>query len=352
MPAGGAKRWWLAALVWLSGAVLMPPTALADEVTLVDGSRIVGSNIRVADGTLKIDTAFAKNLAIPMDQVAGVTTDTPVAVDLPTGERYIGPLSSHAGGVSVNGSNGTTSVSMSDVARVWDPQGPSPEQQAAEAARPKWSGRFEAGVDGRTGNTERVTVQGGASATRSTPDDRLNFYVRGRYENQNGKRSANEVFGGAGYEYDLNTRTFVFAKFDLEYDEFEDLDLRATVLGGIGYFFIREDDQELKGRVGLGYRHESFGSGETTNEGVLSLGYDYWTQINSRTRFTHAGTFIPALGDLTDYTATLDTGLEFALSDDKAWKLRLGMRNEYDPKPAPGVGKLDTSYFANIAFDW
>lgn len=351
MRSDRSCQWWKAAVV-LAGVVIGAGGALADEVELVDGSRIVGTNVRVADGKLTIDTAFAKDLAIPMDQVTGITTDAPVAVDLPSGERFIGPLSAHAGGVTVNSPSGATTVAVGDVARMWNPDGPSPEQQAAEAARPKWAGRFEAGVDGRTGNTERITVQGGASATRSTPDDRLNFYARGRYENQNGTRSANELFGGAGYEYDLNSRTFVFAKFDLEYDEFEDLDLRATVQGGLGYFFIREDDQELKGRVGLGYRHEAFGSGESTNEGILGLGYDYWNQINARTRFTHSGTFTPALGDLSDYTATLDTGLEFALSDDKAWKLRLGMRNEYDPKPAPGVDKLDTAYYANIALDW
>lgn len=326
--------------------------ALADEVMLRDGSRIVGTNVRIIDGHLLMNTAFATDLSIPMDQVTSISTDAPVAIDLPSGERFIGSLAADKKGITVNTPAGATPVAVRDIAGMWDPKGPSPEDLAIEAKKPKWSGRFEFGIDGRTGNSERTTVQGGASLLRTTPSNRTNFYVRGRLEEQNGKRSANELFVGTSHEFDLNDRLFVFGKLDLETDEFEDLDLRATTQVGLGYFFIQDDRRELKGRVGAGYRHEDFGAGGTTNEAILSLGYDSWWSVSDRSRLTHGGVYTPAFGDFSDYTLTLDTGLEIALSDDKAWKLRLGMRNEYDSEPVPGVEELDTTYFANIAFDW
>ena len=215
-----------------------------------------------------------------------------------------------------------------------------------------WKARFELGLNGDTGNNERFATRGRIEAKRETAHERLIIYVQGQYAKENGESTANEIFGGTRLEVDLDERWFVFGHVQLEKDEFEDLELRATATGGIGYFFIREADHELKGRAGIGFEHESFDSGEDERDIVAELGYDYRIDFNEWLRFTHSLTYYPALGDpLSDYRLVAETAGEVPLSKEEPWKLRLGMRNEYDGDPQPGIDYLDTSYFLNLVYD-
>ena len=35
-----------------------------------------------------------------------------------------------------------------------------------------------------------------------------------------------------------------------------------------------------------------------------------------------------------------------------AWKLRLGVNNDYNSKPGKGVDKMDTGYFTRLVLNW
>jgi len=134
---------------------------------------------------------------------------------------------------------------------------------------------------------------------------------------------------------------------ELEYDEFEDLDLRATAAAGLGRYWIKKDEHEFKTRAGLGYRHEAFNNGVTRDDAIADLGMDYRVDIAPWLQFTHSGTFIPSLEDFGDYRLNLDTAFIFPLKND-AWKLKLGMRNDYNSNPTGDLERLDNTYYANI----
>jgi len=48
---------------------------------------------------------------------------------------------------------------------------------------------------------------------------------------------------------------------------------------------------------------------------------------------------------------TLDTALAVPLGNSDIWKLKLGVTNEYNSQPQPGLDRLDNTYYANIVLE-
>lgn len=342
-------------------ALALITVAAADEVHLHDGSIIRGAVQTMSAEGLTIHTDFAGDLTIPTAKVAGLSTDQDLMVALQGGERAAGRLRVQPdGGLTLSGPTfGDASVNMSQLVAVWHPDQPSPlaseEEVAAlkkriEEIEPQWGLKVEFGLNGETGNSERNAFMGRVEATRKTARERMLIYGQGRYAKENGVRSTNEIMGGIDLEVDLTDRLFAFGKIGLEMDEFESLDLRTTATAGLGYFFIREPGHELKGRAGIGYQHESFDDGSTDDDVIAEVGYDYLREIAPWLLFTHGTTWYPTLSDLGDYRLVSETAGEIPLGDSESWKLRVGMRNEYDGLPLEGVDRMDTFYFLNLLY--
>jgi len=382
-----AYRRWIAALALVAAACGM---VHADEVLLKDGSRLMGDVTRVAAGKVMLTTDFAGDLPIDLAKVQGIRTDEKVMVGFESGERVAGRLTytDEAGQRLTDTTFGDTDFELSQVNMAWQPDAQPPDvakveqeyeqklaetqaeaqkqvaeakqaaatqveaaQTRAEQLEPVWTLSLFAGLNGQTGNSERFAFNGGVEALRETPGDRLDLWLQGRFAQDNGDRTQNEILGGAKLEVDVSEKWFVWGRGELEFDEFENLDLRSTVSAGVGYWFIEEDDHEFKGRAGLGYVHESFDNGVTEDRGVVELGIDYLIDINPLLQFTHSSTVYPALDELENTRYVAETAAEIPLTDEKNWKLRLGVRNDFDANPEPGVESLDTYFFANVVFD-
>lgn len=199
----------------------------------------------------------------------------------------------------------------------------------------------------KEGNTESLNARGRLDVIRKTKDDLLSFFLSVDYSEQDDLRSQNEYRGGISYENMLNERTFWYTRLEMEFDEFENLDLRSTAAVGLGYYWLRKDDHELKNRLGIGYRHEAFNNDISKDEAVLDLGLDYRVDIAPWLQFTHSTTFSPGFEDFDDYRLDVDTAVILPLQSDKL-KLKLGIRNEYNSQPQSGIERLDNTYYANL----
>lgn len=336
----------------------------ADTVTLSDGSRVIGTVERLGEGKLILKTEFAGTLEIDATIVTSISTDSKVNIGMTTGDRLVGPIRWQPSQktATINTAMGKVPVQVNDIAAVWPEGAKSPEQLAIEAqvalekkeleARiGKWSFTLEAGILSKEGNKELVEARGRMELKRKSSIDLLKFYVAGDYGEQNNVRSTAEARGGGYYEYNFTERWFAYTGVEFEYDEFEMLDLRATLTLGGGYYWIREEAQELKTRVGTGYRHESFFSGVTVDDALLDLGLDYRIDIKPWLTFTHATSYQPSVGDFADYRLVFDNALVFPIGDSDMWKFKVGALFEYDNLPAPGVEQLDKTFYGNVVME-
>lgn len=349
----------------------------ADEVWLKDGSKVHGEVQSLADEKLSLLTTFAGLIHVDAAQVIGITTESRLNFALSNGVTGTGkPVYEPDAGQSIT-ETAYGEMALGDVKLIalWleSAQGPavitgdaepSPAQAATAeevakvAQEPSklqspWTARLELGVNGTTGNNERLAMHGRAEANRNTSGERFNVFLEGRYAKDNGVRSQNEIIGGAKLEVDLTEKTYAFGKVIFEHDEFENLDLRSTATVGLGRFLIKEETHELKARAGVGYQHESFMDGTSQDEAILELGYDYRLDVNEYLRFTHSLTYYPTFANpITDYRLVAETGGEIPVGGNgTAWKLKAGMKNQYDANPQPGVERLDTWYFLSLVYD-
>lgn len=340
------------AVVFASGAVTR-----GDQVHLVDGSVLVGTMEGIADGKVTITTDFAGKLVIETAKVRSITSEGKVHVALKDGDRLVGPISPSADGTKsvVHSSLGPIEVSQEQMTTVWRDGQPSPEMVAVEAAKPKWTATVEAGLMGTEGNSDTFNGMVRAQATRKSADDLLTFYASADYAELDDVRNKHQVIGGARYEHSLPHKWenwggpyFWFVRTELEYDEFEDLDLRATFAGGLGHYWIQKKHMDFTTRAGAGYRHEAFRDGQTKDDAILDLGYDFRYDIREWVRFTQNTVYSPSLEEFDEYRVTIDTALTFPLGTTDKWKFKTGVRKEYNSDPQPGIDNLDSTYYANI----
>ncbi len=340
------------------GVVLLASaSARADVVTTSDGSRIVGTVERIADGKLVIQTEIAGRLEIDASKVTGISTDRPVNVAVSSGDMLVGPIdaSPEAGTSVVRSKLGDISISPSNVTMLWPEGTENPKIVAIrkeanaeiEAAKPHWSATLEAGASSTDGNTDTLVGHGRFDAKRTSKDDLLHFYLAGKYAEQDDSRTTNEYFGGIRYENMITERWYWYARTELEFDEFEDIDLRATATAGAGHYWLKQPEHELKTSAGAGYRHEAYDGGRTEDDFVLDLGLDYRVDLAPWAQFTHSTVYSPDVEDFDNYRLRLDTALLVPFKDER-WAWKIGMRNEYNSRPQRGFDRLDNMYYTSI----
>ena len=336
----------------------------ADVITLSDGSRLIGTVERMGDGKLILVTKFAGTLEIDATQVTLVETEQKVNVGMTTGDRLVGtiewsPAVEHP---VVQTELGGLPITTDKIEAIWPEGEKSPEvlameeqiakvQEEMEAQRPRWTATLEAGLFYTDGNSEIFRASARAEAQRTTVKDLLKFYVSGEYSEEDKERSAHEIKGGAYYEYLFTERWFAYGRSDLEYDEFENLDLRFSTAVGAGYYWLKKPEHELKTRAGIGYLHETYMDGLTTNAAQAEVGLDYRIDITPWMRFTNTSTWYPTFEALRDYRLVSDSAFLFPLGDSDIWKLKLGALYEYDSIPNPGFESLDQTYYANVLLE-
>lgn len=342
-----------AAIATIAVSMLVCPIR-ADEVTLNDGSVLVGKVELVANGKLTLTTDFAGKLEIDATKIKAYAIDGRVNVALSSGDTLVGPVKRTGEDKStVDTAVGAVGFESPQVKSIWPEGTDSPEIVAAKAelekAKPKWSASVEGGIVSTEGNSDTLVGRLKAEARRKSADDLLKYYLSVEYGELDDVRNKNEDIVGTRYEQTLKGNWFWYARGELEYDEFEDLDLRATAAAGLGYAWIKKDTTDLKTSVGGGYRHQAYNNGRNTDDAILDLGLDFRHDFGQYFRFTHTTVYSPSVEDFADYRVTMDTAVAIPLGPKSdIWKLKLGFKKDYNSDPQPGFDNLDSTVYANI----
>jgi putative salt-induced outer membrane protein YdiY len=313
-----------------------------DDIQLKNGSRIIGNISYIQAGILHVNTEFAGALKIDMTHVTGIITDEAHAVSID--EKPPVQLRLHqsdSSPVAIDSSGAEVPLALTAITSLDLPD------------PPKWIGRAELGINGATGNSDRFALLGRTEMTRKFQEDLLYFLFQADYEEDEGTRTENEFLFATRYEWKTRERWYGFAKLALEHDEFEDLDLRSTLTVGARHDTYKSDRQELISRMGIGYQREDFKTGDSQDQAIFDLGMDYRLEVSKWLRFTQDVAYLSVVEDpIDDYRAVFRTGAEVPIGNKEAWKIRVGVTNEYDNDPQPGIDHLDTKYTLNLIYDW
>ncbi|HQK88813.1 MAG TPA: DUF481 domain-containing protein, partial [Acidobacteriota bacterium] len=225
--------------------------ASADIVTLANGDRITGAVVKADATALTLKTKAMGDVTIAMAEIATIQSDQPLYLGLSDGQTVAGTVSTDGDKLQVTTKEtGSVTLSRAAVATIRNEA-----EQAfylAEAERYRnpglldlWSGFADAGLSVASGNTDTLTFTLGANAVRETRRDKTSLYVGSLYSRSEvggeSLTTAKAIRGGARYDIFLSDRFSVFGITDLEYDAFQQLDLRLVLGGGAGYYLVKND---------------------------------------------------------------------------------------------------------------
>ncbi len=319
-----------------------------DVIVLDNGSKIIGKIEKVVDGNILIKTDFAGALNIKIERVTSLSSDTPLLVSFPSGNRLYGNIEYKKDETVVKTPDGRLIVEQGGFLAAWLKGAPDP----LAPERRKWS--YEAGFDiaGKTGNTERVSTGGRVKVKLKGPKDHLLFYLRGSYAKEDGDKTDDEIIGGIDFESMFGKKHSWYARIELENDDIEELDLRSTAALGYGYYFFNKSNQVLRGRMGFMYRHESYNNVDSESTAGLDFGLYHMYKFEDWGKIVTDITYTPSLEDFGDYRCFHESAYEIPLARSDGWNLQLGVTNEYNSNPVPGNDRMDTTYFSRIVFKY
>jgi hypothetical protein len=319
----------------------------ADTVDIKNGARIIGKITKINAGSISVSTDYAGTITIKQSAVTGFTTDAPIAVRLESGTRYDGRVTAApGGGLQIAGADGTISTTIDKVAASW----------AAGAVDPlvdrHWTYEASVDVSGKTGNREQIGTAGEVRATLKTAQDKLEFYSAYNRQVSDGAKSADQFKAGVDYTNNFAGRKSWYVRDEGGFDRVKDIELYNIAAAGLGFDIIKEPKRTLTGRTGLSFRYEGYRDPFT--EDVKSAGLDLG--INGDMEFGNSKlvtriSYVPSFEDFANYRLTHESYYQIPLAH-PAWKLRLGVSNDYNSQPPAGFEKLDTSYFTRLVLSW
>lgn len=122
-----------------------------------------------------------------------------------------------------------------------------------------WSGRFNVGVNLRSGNTEQIDLVTKAKLERRTPITHLEIEYTGNFSEVENNETVNNQRVTESFDFFLTRRLFLRVP-QAEYyaDPFQNIAARVTGGGGLGYYLIDTPKTEWLVAGGPGYRYIRF----------------------------------------------------------------------------------------------
>lgn len=208
---------------------------------------------------------------------------------------------------------------------------------------PYWDGSVELGLSGSEGNTNTNSLRTGFDLTRETPRTQWETdLVYAKNESNDVETQHNALFR-SNWDYKLaHPRWTAYSKLGLEYDEFRAFDLRLSLNGGLGYYFIKRPITELRGRFGAGASRE-IGGADDDWKPEADLGIDFEHKISDRQNLKFTTDYFPTWEDFSDYRLVTDASWELVLDAASNLSLKVSVIDRYDSTP-DGAKHNDVDY--------
>ena len=335
---------------------LMVPALQADQVSMKNGDRLTGSILKFDGKNLSLKADLAGVVAIPWDAVVAITADAPLHVGLQDGQVVVGTISTRDGRLVIQTRDaGAVTASRESVKFIRSQQEQTAFETEVERYRnPRlvdlWTGHVDLGFSRTQGNADTETVTVGANASRATTRDKLGVAFTSLYSasDATGRRvvTANAIRGGLNYSLNVNPRSFAFGSVDLEFDEFQRLDLRFAPAGGFGYKVAKTEATVLDLLGGASLNREFFSSGLRRTSGEALLGNELVHKISPATSLRQKFVLFPNLTNTGSYRINFDASAVTALRKWLGWHLTLSDR--FLSNPVAGRRKNDILFTTGI----
>ncbi|MFN7934366.1 MAG: DUF481 domain-containing protein [Bryobacteraceae bacterium] len=326
-------------------AALTPGVLCADQIVLKNGDRLTGAIVKSDKKSLTLKTEFAGTVEVQWDAITDLKSDGTVFVTLTDGQTVAGTLTTNNGLFRVQtkdtGMVQTDRTKVTGIRNAAEQQ--SYETQIERFRNPRlvdlWAGFVDLGFSQATGNSIISTLTSSANASRVTNRDKIAVTFTSIYSKNtvtgNSLLTANAMRGGISYNVNLSPKTYAYGSTDLEFDEFQKLDLRFVPSAGFGFHAIKSAGTVLDLFGGGALNKEFFSTGVRRTSGEAVIGNEFSRKIiGGRTLLREKLVFYPNLTEQGEYRINFDMSQATSLNKWLAWQLSFS--NRYLSNPVQG----------------
>ena len=246
-----------------------------DVVIMNNGDHFTGQVKRLENGLLYIETDYVNgNIGLDWNQVQSIESTAMYRIVLNDGRRLEGKIEKHTG--QKEKKEDFVIREATEEAEV-----PSTEIFSLDTKKPGFwrdlQGAIDLGYSFTSGNSQSA-MNVDTSAAYQTPKWKVGTSFDSTFSGQSGGSTTNREDLQAAAARFLNRNSFLLALSDFLHSSQQDLNLRATLIGGYGRYLKRTTSSSLSWVGGIAYIHESFDtsagrpSGQSM-EGVVGLQY-------------------------------------------------------------------------------
>ncbi len=344
--------------------LLLAIPAFADQVVLKNGDKLTGTIAKSDGKVLVIKTDYAGDVTVKFEAIQSITSAGDLNVTL-GGKTVVGSVSTNGDNVVVTSkSAGPVEAPKASVTLVRSPA----EQAAYEKSlhpglADGWAGGLNLGFAVTRGNSETKNLNIAVNAVRTGFHDKLTLYTNQVYATNDkpvppatsGVTTANAIGGGARYDHDLTPRVFAFVNGDFYHDALQQLDLRSTFGGGLGWHVIKSDATTFDLLAGANYTHEGYAIpinppdlATTRSQADLTLGDSFLHKVGKGTVVTQTLFFYPDLSDSGQYRGTFNFGTVTKLNKWLGWQNSFA--DVYVSNPPVGTKQNDLQLATGVSF--
>ncbi len=333
--------------------------ASADEVTLKNGDRIIGTLLTVKGGNLELKSDVLGDLTIPLAQVASFSAEKPVAVMIKGEKTLRGQIQLEPSGnwqVTANGKPQTVTAASVDVIMPVEAY----DKLVEHTATPwqDWKGGASLGYAIQRGDQQTSNFSTTVAATRERPATptflrhwRTNYGLTMLFSHaaQNGISVTSNTFStGLRQDYLFAPDDFLFGLAQFDHVGAQGLYLRQTYGGGYGHDVIKTSRTLFSVLSGITFVHQKFFTGAYAQSAEALAGERLGFQITKLVRLEHNLNFYPNLSSTGQYRFDTATTLSAKISN--RFSVNAGVIDFYLSDPAAGSHKNNISFTTGLGY--
>lgn len=217
--------------------------------------------------------------------------------------------------------------------------------QAASAAE-TWGGEGQLGFVLARGNSDADTINAKLEMSKETTVWKNSFGVAALRASSDGARNAERYAASWQTDYRFSDRSYWYGGARYEDDRFSGFDYQASLVSGLGYRFVDDEDFKLFAQAGLGFRRlESSLTGETEDNLIFSGELRYEQKLTDTTSLKNK--LIVEVGEANTFLAN-ELAVQVKINTSLSLAAGIGVRHNTDSPT--GRDKTDTLTSLNLVY--
>jgi putative salt-induced outer membrane protein YdiY len=225
---------------------------------------------------------------------------------------------------------------------------PTPPAKPSLPPKYPWQNAVSLGLTMTRGNSDTTLFTADYLAQRKTPFDEYKIDVNGSYGDQDSRETVNNYKAYAQWNHLFTPRFYTYGRVDGLRDIIADVNYRANIGPGLGYYLLKDTNTTLAAEGGGSFEGQRLDDTGDQTFATLRLADRFEHKVNDHVRLWENAEILPQVDDFDNYIVNFEAGVEASLS--KSFSLKTFLDDNYDNNPAPGKLKNDAKIVAALGY--